>query len=127
MGKNACLNYFKKQFRGSTVLEVIVSLTICMIIFSISIRFILKMQTTDNMETRQRAELLISRAAAGFEAPEDLNPVLYNERNLTLQADTLSDETYPGLNLVNLSVRLSGGKMVRQVSFYVRKAKQETP
>lgn len=127
MGKNACLNCFKKQFRGSTVLEVIVSLTICMIIFSISMRFILKMQTTDNMETMQRAELLISRAAAGFKAPEDPEPVLYKDRNLTLQADTLSDETYPGLNLVTLSVRLSGGKMVRQVSFYVRQAKQEIP
>ncbi len=90
-------------------------------------RFILKMQTTDNMKTRQRAELLISRAATDFKVLSDLEPSLYNDRNLTLQADTLSDETYPGLNMVTLSVRLSDGEKVRQVSFYVRKAKQEIP
>lgn len=126
MGKNACLKYIKNKIRGSTVLEVVVSLTICMIIFSISMRFILKMQTSNNTETKQRAELMLMCAMADLETFGALDPGLYRHGNLSLMIDTVSCQTYPGLCQVSLSVRLSEGKIIRTVSFYIRKTSHET-
>lgn len=106
------------------MLEVIVSLTICLIIFSISTRFILKMQTGDNIRTKQRAELLLGRVMTSY---ADSAGFLCRDGNLVPEADTLPDETYPELKRITLSVRLTGGRTIRQTSFYIRKEKQKTP
>ncbi|MDD4191840.1 MAG: hypothetical protein PHI28_10940 [Mangrovibacterium sp.] len=124
MEKNVCSKFISRRFRGSTVLEVIVSLTICLIIFSISTRFILKMQTGGNIRTKQRAELLLGRVMTSY---ADSAGFLYRDGNLVPEADTLPDETYPELRRVTLTVRLTGGRTIRQTSFYIRKEKQETP
>ncbi len=124
MEKNVCSKFISRRFRGSTVLEVIVSLTICLIIFSISTRFILKMQTGGNIRTKQRAELLLGRVMTSY---ADSAGFLYRDGNLVPEADTLPDETYPELRRVTLTVRLTGGRTIRQTSFYIRNEKQETP
>ena len=118
------MRFIRKQTKGSTVLEVIVSLTICLIIFSISTRFILKMQTGNNIRTKQRAELLLGRVMTSY---ADSAGSLYRDGNLVPEADTLPDETYPELRRITLTVRLTQGRAIRQTSFYIRKEKQETP
>lgn len=126
MGKNACLKFFRKRLRSSTIPEVIVSLTICLVVFSISMRFILKMQTAGNMETRQRAELLLHNAAAGLETSAVPDPDLYYHGNLSLYADSLADENYPKLIHLVLSVKLPQGKVIQSASLYIRKNRDET-
>lgn len=106
--------------------EVIVSLTICLVVFSISMRFILKMQTAGNMETRQRAGLLLHSAAAGLETSAVPDPGLYHHGNLSFYADTLTDESYPGLTHLVLSVKLPQGKVIQSASFYTRNSRDET-
>lgn len=128
MGKSVCLRFFNIKIPGSTVLEVIVSLTICMIIFTISMRVILNIQTNNNIETKQRAILLASRDRI-WDDPisEDLSKdYVIEDGNLLLESDTLLDDQFPELVLVTQTVKLKDGRSIQKSSFLVRKTIQST-
>ncbi len=128
MGKNVCWRFFDIKIPGSTVLEVIVSLTICMIIFTISMRVILNIQTNHNIETKQRAVLLTSRDRIWDDSVSVglSNDHVIEDGNLQLESDTLPDDQFPDLVQVTQIVKLKDGRSIQKSSFLVRKTIQGT-
>ena len=126
MEKNVFLKFTKKsaerKLQASTLIEVIISLAICLIIFSVSMRFILNIRLNDNLASKQKAELLLSCPPDSMEAPADLKLPRDSTAisNLVLQADTATDSIYTGLKRITRSVRLKDGRTVSQEIFFTR-------
>ena len=114
MVKNVFWKFFKKQIKASSVLEVIIALTICMIIFSIAMRTILNLQSSNNIITEQKAEILVNMVKN-----ENLNYL--RNGNLIFQSDSITNELYPELNMVTLTVKHVNGRIIRQIRYYKRK------
>ena len=114
------------MIRGSSILEVIVSMTICMILFTISMRVILNIQSNNNIETKQRAILLGSRDRMWKDnvTAETVKDNFLEDGNLVLQSDTSMVELLPDLELVTRVVRLKNGRTVQKCCYYVRKSIQ---
>lgn len=129
MGKSACLKYFNPKVQGSSILEVIVSMTICMIIFTISMRVILNIQSNNNLETKQRAILLGSRDMTWNDpvSAEIVKGIFFEDGNLELQSDTSTMDLMPELELVTQLVRLKNGRTVQKCCYYVRKSIKNKP
>ncbi len=123
MGKNVFLKFTKRKLQASTLIEVIVSLAICLIIFSVSIRFILNIRLNDNLETKQKAELLLSCPTDSITGPGPDQAA--DSSNLVLQADTATDSIYTGLKRVTRSVSLKDGRTICQEIFFTKVKNEE--
>ena len=98
-------------------------MTICMIIFTISMRVILNIQSNNNLATKQRAIILDSHDRIWEElVAKEVGKVDYFEDgNLILQSDTSVVDSLPDLELVSRIVKLKDGRIVQKTCFYVHK------
>jgi len=114
-------NIKKRKITGSTIVEVLVALTICMIIFSISLSIISKSQKNSNVRLKQKASLLLSNITEN-NLDEYRN---FDSHEFTLSVDTEKNDSIKGICKVTLSVYDSEGKVLGKKIFLVNNQDKE--
>ena len=98
----------KTRIIGSTIVEVIVALIICMIIFSISASIILKSRISNNISLKQKASLVLSNISRN-NLDEYVN---FNSPEFTLSVDKEENDSIQDVYKVTISVFDSEGKVL---------------
>ncbi len=98
----------KTRVIGSTIVEVIVALIICMTIFSISVSIILKSRISNNISLKQKASLVLSNITRD-NLDEYMN---FNSPEFTLSVDTEENDSIQDVYKVTISVFDSEGKVL---------------
>ena len=98
----------KTRIIGSTIVEVIVALIICMTIFSISVSIILKSRISNNISLKQKASLVLSNISRN-NLDEYVN---FNSPEFTLSVDKEENDSIQDVYKVTISVFDSEGKVL---------------
>lgn len=105
------MNYIKsiisRKERGSSLIEVIIALVICMIIFILSTNILLKNEQTNNVRLKQKALLVLS-------------PQLFNEGSsevdnylgLKIHIETDTNDSIPNLKNLHMIAKDNNGKIL---------------
>jgi hypothetical protein len=97
-----------KKFRASSIIEVIVALAICMIIFGISMSVIVNSQRSNNIRLKQKAQFILSMV--------DLNTLKQDSSlengSLRLEATIQKNDTIPGVSKISYSVFDNVGHLI---------------
>ena len=104
------------------MVEVIVSFVICLIIFTISMRFILAVELNNNTKSGQQSIIMLNNAT-NFKLWElNTNPEkLLKEEGLKIETDTAQSMELQNMLLVTMKVKHKSGKLINQTSFYIKK------
>lgn len=100
---------------ASSLVEVIVALTICMIIFLIAMSVILQSQKSNNVRLRQKAQFLLS----GIEFSKLLKDSLTEDGSLRIEKITLTNDTLEGISQVNFLVLDNSGHLLGQKVIWI--------
>lgn len=95
------IDYLKKtKFRASSIVEVIVALAICMVIFGISISVIVNSQRSNNIRLKQKAQFILSTIDANT-LKQDSS---LENGSLRLEATIQKNDTIPGVSRISYSI-----------------------
>ena len=104
------------------MVEVIVSFVICLIIFTISMRFILSVEITNNLKSRQQSVILINNSKnvkkrdAGFEVDN-----IFNAKKIRTEVDTIPSLEHNGLHEVQVRILHSNGRLLNSSNYYTKR------
>ena len=122
MQKNVFISIAKKKFKASSLVEVIVAFVICLIIFTISMRFILNVEITTNIKSRHEALILagnIKNYVNSGNVPDDDEFV--RPENLQWSVDTIRVPEYDDIHLVFVVIRHEYGQLLFESNHLSRK------
>lgn len=95
------IDYFKREkLHASSIVEVIVALAICMIIFGISMSVIVNSQRSNNIRLKQKAQFILSTIDANT-LKQDSS---LENGSLRLEANIQKNDTIPGVSRISYSV-----------------------
>ena len=106
---------YKRKMPASSLVEVIVALTICMIIFLIAMSVILQSQKSNSIRLRQKAQFLLS----GIEFSKLLKDSLTEDGSLRIEKITLTNDTLEGISQVNFLVLDNSGHLLGQKVIWI--------
>lgn len=110
------INSYKRKVPASSLVEVIVALTICMVIFLIAMSVILQSQKSNNVRLRQKALFLLS----GIEITKLGKDSVVHDGSLRIEKITLTNDTLEGVSQVNVMVLDNLGHLLGQKVIWVK-------
>jgi type II secretory pathway pseudopilin PulG len=112
MRKPVLKNYIdflkKKKLRASSIVEVIVALAICMILFAISMSVIVNSQRSNNIRLKQKAQFILSTIDANT-LKQDSN---LENGSLRLEATIQKNDTIAGVSRITYSIFDNAGHRI---------------
>lgn len=94
-------NYFKRtKLMASSIVEVIVALAICMIIFMISMSVIVNSQRSNNIRLKQKAQFILSVINGNIQEKD----TTFDNGSLRLKTTVQKNDTISGVSSVSYSV-----------------------
>ena len=122
MEKSAFRNFFNRRVKASSMVEVIISFVICLILFTISMRFILTVELTSNTKSRQQSMILMNNVSKLKKLkPETGTDPLLMDGNLRIEVDTVHAADHKTLDVVCLKILHSDGRLINRVNYYTKK------
>jgi len=100
MQKYVLKKFTKTKLLSSSITEVVVALSICMIIFFISMTVIMNSQKNNNILSKQEAQLIISTVDE-YSLSNDSIDI---SNKLILKTDIQESDSYPGLYKLNFAI-----------------------
>ncbi len=103
------------------MVEVIVSFIICLIIFTISMRFILSVELTNNIKSKQQSVILMHNAiklkkiSTGHETDK-----IIMGGNIKIEVDTIPSLAHKGLNEVHVKILHADGRLLNSSNYYTK-------
>ncbi|HLN74515.1 MAG TPA: hypothetical protein VK205_14580 [Prolixibacteraceae bacterium] len=98
----------KKKLFASTIVEVIVALAICMIIFLIAMNVIVNSQRSNNIRLKQKAQFILSTLNADVQNPDSV----FENGSLHLETIQQFNDTIPGVCRLNYVVMDNAGHVL---------------
>lgn len=102
-------DHFKRtKLRASSIVEVIVALAICMIIFMISMSVIVNSQRSNNIRLKQKAQFILSEINGNIQEKD----TTFDNGSLRLQTTIQKNDTISEVSKVNYSVFDNSGHLL---------------
>jgi len=95
----------RKKFRASSIIEVIVALAICMIIFVIATSVIVNSQRSNNIRLKQKAQFILST----IEATTLTQDSTLDNGSLRIEKTVQKNDTIEGVSKISYSVLDNAG------------------
>jgi len=112
MIKSALKRFFdhikRTKLRASSIVEVIVALAICMIIFMISMSVIVNSQRSNNIRLKQKAQFILSVINGNIQEKD----TTFDNESLRLKTTVQKNDTISGVSKVNYSVFDNSGHLL---------------
>lgn len=112
MGRYVLRKFFKhctrRKLRASSIVEVIVALAICMIIFMISMSVIINSQRSNNIRLKQKAQFRLST----IDVNNLQQDTTFENGSLRLESSIQINDTIPGVSSISYSVYDNAGHKI---------------
>ena len=104
-----------RKLHASSIVEVIVALAICLIIFMISMSVILNSQRSNNIRLKQKAQFVLSAIDAN-NLPENAS---FDKGSLQLEKNIQENDTIPGVSVISYSIYDNAGHKLAMKVFWL--------
>lgn len=96
------------KLRASSIVEVIVALAICMILFMISMSVIVNSQRSNNIRLKQKAQFVLSAINGNIQEKD----TTFDNESLRLKTTVQKNDTISGVSKVSYSVFDNSGHLL---------------
>lgn len=109
-------NLLQKKLRASSMVEVLVALSICLIIFMIAMSVLMNSQRSNNIRLKQKAQFILSTV----EVDSLRKNISFDKGALRLECIIRNNDTIPGVSIIGCSVFYNANHRLGMKELWVR-------